>query len=509
MPALRRNPFGAQALFGYEDDYQPKPGPEFLGFNTAAGVGSPELTPIQQEQPELITPIAAAEVGANEGGGGDVAQSGPTGDIVTDAMIEQRRRLAKALMGNQQEVNHPLQAIGNAVSQITGAWMESKAARDEADREKARRDQLKSAVTGGGDINALAERLMQSTDPELVDKGLALKMQAFKSAQDGGDAPTTRNFYEGDRVVTKQWDAKSRQWQTVGEGAPRWKARGGGINDDADAIGGEPGRPNAGPFSDDVATMMADRVLKYGDPSIMSNLSRANGGAQGRQILERMVTRGRELGLSDDEIAQRYALAKADYSALTRGLGESSRRGSQLLMATHAARGMANIARQQSRKVNRGQFMPWNKVDLAIRGQTGDPNVKAFYASVNSFVNAYARAVTPVGAPTDSKMKHAFDMLNTAQSQEQFDAVMDVLDQEMEAELSAVGETQSDFRDDYLDRRQVGEREAPGARRGETEQPRKPARDPNNPYKPGDIVKGYRFKGGDWRDKRNYEKVAP
>lgn len=518
MPALRRNPFGAQALFGYDQEYEPKPAGQFLGFSDVAGVGVPsvpgvgstEVIPPEQQQAELIAPVDAAQVGANEGGGANSGgQVAAGGDVVTDAMIEQRRRLAKALMGNQQEVHHPLQAIGNAVSQITGAWMEGKAARDEAKRETSRRDQLKAALGQGGDVNALADRLLKSTDPDLVDKGLELKMKAFKASQDGGDAPTTRNFYEGDRVVTKQWDAKSRTWQTIGDGAPRWKARGGGGggNDDADAIGGEPGRPSSGPFSDDVATMMADRVLKYGDPSIMSNLSRANGGAQGSQILERIVTRGKELGLSPDEIAQRYALAKADYSALQRGLGESSRRGSQLLMATHAARGMAAIARQQSRKVNRGQFMPWNRIQLAIQGQTGDPNVKAFYASVNSFVNAYARAVTPVGAPTDSKMKHAFDMLNTAQSQEQFDAVMDVLDQEMEAELKAVGETQSDFRDDYMDRRQIGEREAAGGG-GSSRQP--PAEQPAQPkgYKKGDVVRGFRMiRDGDWRDKNNWERV--
>lgn len=502
--ALRRNPFGAQALFDYNSDYEPKPAAQFLGFGQVAGVGTPDVIPPDQQQPELIAPVEAAQVGANEGG--DAPGGGQAQEYLSDDEIEARHRLAKAIMGNQQEVHHPLQAIGNAVSQITGAWMDSKASRAASEQEKARREQMKAAVSQGGDINALAERLLQSTDPDLVDKGLALKMQAFKAANDGGDAPTTRNFYEGDRVVTKQWDAKTRQWQNVGDGAPRWRARV-GENDDQDALGAEPGRPPAGPFSPDVATMMADRILKYGDPSIMTNLSRANGGAQGRQILERVVTRGRELGLSDDEIAQRYALAKADYSALSRGLGESSRRGSQLLMATHAARGMAQIARQQSRKVNRGQFMPWNRIQLAIQGQTGDPNVKAFYASVNSFVNAYARAVTPVGAPTDAKMKHAFDMLNTAQSQEQFDAVMDVLDQEMEAELKAVGETQSDFRDDYLDRRQVGEREAAGSgSNGPSPEPSSRSAVPRAP-KPGDIVNGYQFKGGNYRDKANWVKI--
>lgn len=462
----RPNPYAPQGPLGYG-------GQEIIPFigqeDIPVPLGVGEVGQETQSPPQLIKPIDANEsdflsraVGVS-GGQQEEAQ-----DYPSESAIARQLKMAQAMreQGAQGgEVNHPLQALGYATQQIVGAWQENKAAKQQEELEKRRRDALKGALGQGGDLNALADNLMNSPDPALVERGLELKLK-LATAGRKANKPDFQDFIEGDTVVQKQFDEETGEWKEVGRG-PRWKRGGGGQYDDADAIGGAPGNPRTGPFSDAAITMMADRALA-GDPSAFANLSRANGGAQVRQLMERIVTRGRELGLSDDEIGLRLATAKGEYGAFAQGQRTSAQRGSQLLLATHAARGMAKVARDQSRKVSRGKFVPWNTIVNAIRSNTGDPNIKGFYASVNSFVNAYARAVTPVGAPTDAKMKHAWDMLNTAQSQEQFDAVMDVLDQEMQAELDAVSATRQQFTDDFTSYRQGGEAPAEGGVPGST-----------------------------------------
>ena len=226
---LRRNPFGAQALFGYEDEYAPQPG-SFQGFGAVPVVSeiAPE-TEVGAQQPEIFEPAAPAEI---------VGQQEPQADYVTEAQIEARQRLAKAIMGNQQEVNHPLQAVGNAVSQITGAWLEGKSQRDAQEVEKRRRAILQKAFGGDNvDYDAAMRQLAASGDPKRVDKFLEYQIsKAKKPARTQGFKPT--------RIQ------KGREWVYVdenGEEIPGYGGpmdrRGGGGGGDGD---GGTGRPQKG-----------------------------------------------------------------------------------------------------------------------------------------------------------------------------------------------------------------------------------------------------------------------
>ena len=58
---------------------------------------------------------------------------------------------------------------------------------------------------------------------------------------------------------------------------------------------------------------------------------------------------------------------------------------------------------------------------------TGDPEARQFGAALNSFINAYARAVSPIGTPTVSDKDHARSMLSTADSHEALVAIMNQL----------------------------------------------------------------------------------
>ena len=200
--------------------------PTQLPNQGVGGVGAPQ--PIEQVQ-SMFTPAEATGNGmfGGDGGGGGAQPNQPEGDFPSASSIERRRKLAEALMGKQMEVNHPMQAVANAVSQIAGAWMNKKADDEQAQLEKRRREVVSGGFEkSGGNFDAMMDEWMKSGDPELVDKALDYKLRKAAAAADGGDAPTTRNFYEGNAVVTKQWNPETKQWETVGSPSPRWKADG-------------------------------------------------------------------------------------------------------------------------------------------------------------------------------------------------------------------------------------------------------------------------------------------
>jgi hypothetical protein len=82
-------------------------------------------------------------------------------------------------------------------------------------------------------IQALAT--MAETDPKGVEK--ILQQNAFAQPEEI-DAPTIKDFYEGDRIVQKQWNPETRSWDLVGQGQ-RWapKAEGGGLSVDINGDG--------------------------------------------------------------------------------------------------------------------------------------------------------------------------------------------------------------------------------------------------------------------------------
>ena len=233
----RRNPYGPPSFFGPElDNPYAQQGNGYMGFldvaqsvptNDAPGVGTD--APMQQHD-GLFEPVGPQNAVAPV-----QAEQPPMESYPSEASIERRMKLAQALMGKQQEVNHPLQAIGNAVNQIAGAYLENKAYKDQDKIEQRRRDAYKKALGGNtNDLGALADSLINSNDPALVDKGLEIKLQIAAASQKKGGRPDIETFYEGDESVQKAWDGE--KWVEVGRG-PRFAKQvagaGGGGGDGA------------------------------------------------------------------------------------------------------------------------------------------------------------------------------------------------------------------------------------------------------------------------------------
>ena len=106
-----------------------------------------------------------------------------------------------------------------------------------------------------------------------------------------------------------------------------------------------------------------------------------------------------------------------------------------------------DVAKRASKDVPRGEVIPFNRALLAFESNTGDPKVVAFGAAINTLVNTYAKAIAGGGQATVSDKDHAREILLSAYTQEQFDAVLDVLNQEMEAAREAPRQVKQQFRD--------------------------------------------------------------
>lgn len=149
----------------------------------------------------------------------------------------------------------------------------------------------------------------------------------------------------------------------------------------------------------------------------------------GKEMFSDIVQRVPELG--GDPRAM--LAAQAEGAGEKAGARAAGTRAAAFALAKSEAYEMADLVTQTSAAVGRTQFQPINKALNAFNTNTGDPKIREFGAALNSFINAYARAVSPVGAPTVSDKEHAREMLSTADSHEQVQAIIGQLKREMEA----------------------------------------------------------------------------
>lgn len=193
--------------------------------------------------------------------------------------------------------------------------------------------------------------------------------------------------------------------------------------------GGGAGGATEPTINDDTLTAMAEQYLA-GDKSVFQNLGRgAQGAANVVALRQRVAEVAKEVGMTPDQIA----LAQAEFmgqGAAQRSLGT---RTANFGLAEKEALEMADLVVNTSAVVARTNFMPVNKAIIAYNDQTGDPETRAFGAALNSFINAYARAVSPVGTPTVSDKDHARAMLSRADGHTALVAIMNQLKAEMKA----------------------------------------------------------------------------
>ena len=195
-------------------------------------------------------------------------------------------------------------------------------------------------------------------------------------------------------------------------------------------------------LDDDTLTSMAEQYLA-GDKSVFQNLGRGAQGAANVVALRQRVTQvAKEAGMTPDQIA----LVQNEFQGMGAAQRALGTRSANFGLAEKEAYSMADLVIDASSKVPRTQFMPINKAIIAYENNTGDAQSRQFGAALNSFIQAYARAVNPVGTPTVSDKDHARAMLSTADSHEALIAIIEQLKREMDAAGAAPGAVQKQIR---------------------------------------------------------------
>lgn len=231
-------------------------------------------------------------------------------------------------------------------------------------------------------------------------------------------------------------------------------------------------------FSPEDLKFLAEQA-RAGDTSVYQNLGRGAQGAKNIIALRREVMRQeREAGGTGADIAAANAGFQGEKAAARTG----ATRAANIGMAVAEAQKTFPLVREASAALPRTEFPGVNRALQAAQTGTGDPRVVALGTALNTSVNAYARAISPTGVPTVSDKEHARELLSTASTPDQLNAVLTMMEKEMTAARQAPTEVQA-------------QQKARISGRGEGA----PA--------VGAVEGGYRFKGGDPSKQSNWEKM--
>ena len=234
-------------------------------------------------------------------------------------------------------------------------------------------------------------------------------------------------------------------------------------------------------LSSDDSAVLGEQLAK-GDTSVLSNLGRGTQGAANVVAVRKAALQyAKENGLSGGDLAANIAGFQGEKAAARTG----ATRATNIGIASEEAAQTFPLVRQTSAALPRTEFVPANRALQAAETNTGDPKVIAFGTALNTAINAYARAISPTGTPTVSDKEHARQILSTANTPEQVDAALNIMEKEMAAARSAPAAVQAQQR-----ARISGKSAAPSGA---------PA--------VGTVDSGYRFKGGDPASPSNWERV--
>jgi hypothetical protein len=172
-------------------------------------------------------------------------------------------------------------------------------------------------------------------------------------------------------------------------------------------------------LSQEAITNAANRIIG-GEKSVLTRMSKGNAA----RILEEVstLTKGNTGQILENQIASTGKSAEA------RTIGTSV--GKSAVSAGTFASGVTN-ALEASKKVGRGEFVPFNKAEQLYKQNTSDPDFADFKAAHETMIREYAKAINPNGNPTVSDMNHARELLSTATDEPAYERVVARLQSEV------------------------------------------------------------------------------
>lgn len=201
----------------------------------------------------------------------------------------------------------------------------------------------------------------------------------------------------------------------------------------------KPGKDGAGPGAGAGLSDRYGKDQKYAtDVDYWAKLVAAGGelpprfaqSGAGKEMFQDIIQKVPDFGGGDprNQMANR-----SEYQGAKAGARAVGQRTANFELAKSEAYTMADLVTESSARFGRTDFPLVNKAIVSWEKNTGDVNVRQFGAAINSFINAYARAVAPIGTPAQKEKEHAREMLNDADSHDQVIGIIAQLKQEMEA----------------------------------------------------------------------------
>lgn len=326
----------------------------------------------------------------------------------------------------------PADAMQALMSGVQG-YESAQKQRKEAELQAGRQDAM-AALQGGGDLRSPLAKLIGIGDVE-----------GAKAIGEYANQTATQQYHQQSLAESgrhnRAQEGLSAREMGMKESEPKIVPYGAGVMD-------RKGNMIHAPATDALLDQetIADMAKQYraGDTSVLTNLGRGAQGAENIVKLRREVTRqNQEIGLGGSD----QAMQNAQYAGDKAGLRANSTRTAAVEFAANTANRAIDIANEAMDKVPRTQFVPVNRLIAMWQSNTGSPEQAAAATAVNTLANEYARVVSPTGVPTEGSRSHARDLLNSAQSHEQFKAVTAMMRREIVSAKGAAGDTRQELRD--------------------------------------------------------------
>ena len=145
------------------------------------------------------------------------------------------------------------------------------------------------------------------------------------------------------------------------------------------------------------------------------------------------------------EAAVELSIRQANYRGLESEQRTLGNQAARLNVAGRAAYKAGDMVVNSSAKVSRTDFVSLNDGLLSVEKKFSDPAVATYIANLNTFINTYARAISPTGQARVSDKEHARDMIVTGYGKGAVDAVIASLKQEVANEQISVQESRQDI----------------------------------------------------------------
>jgi len=195
--------------------------------------------------------------------------------------------------------------------------------------------------------------------------------------------------------------------------------------------------------------LAADQFLA-GDVRAVQGYSR---NAQMRALLAKKIEeRARELGMGGKDIAAKMA----QFQGIQAGQRTLGTRTANIEMAISEAQQLSQLALATSSEWKRSEIKSLNDLQRFAQSRTSNPQLRAFVAANNSFINVYARAINPTGVPTDTDKNHARDVLDVGFATGDYEAAIRQLNAEMDAARRAPGIVREEFRKAVVGEKELG-----------------------------------------------------